>query len=297
MTQTEQVTVDKPRRRRFWRRFAIAAATPVLVVLVGIFLYNNVSLSSDKEFAKRLDAAIEKAVFWVEDHKTEILQKKNAALIRMLLECDNIEPNAILSDVVESFRLGPIRPQCWKALVDPNYRPDQIELNITIKNEIVDNKWVLYALAPDLADITPQQVQMFDPDRWQGRQLTHQLDALAILRRTRGANGVIDSLIKHLCGRLSTELFFDLAVVDIYIQKVTFTLRADHPEKISRRWVERIIADQAPDGGWNDRWVCFTSGRRPRFNPAPPSDQHATIQALTALYLVKYRYPDRFGLK
>jgi hypothetical protein len=28
-----------------------------------------------------------------------------------------------------------------------------------------------------------------------------------------------------------------------------------------------------------------------------PSDEHATIQAITALYLVKYRYPDKFGLK
>jgi hypothetical protein len=28
-----------------------------------------------------------------------------------------------------------------------------------------------------------------------------------------------------------------------------------------------------------------------------PSDRHATVQAIAALYLVKYRYPEYFGLK
>ena len=28
-----------------------------------------------------------------------------------------------------------------------------------------------------------------------------------------------------------------------------------------------------------------------------PSDQHATVQAVLALYLVKYRYLEQFGLK
>jgi hypothetical protein len=67
---------------------------------------------------------------------------------------------------------------------------------------------------------------------------------------------------------------------------------------IRRRWVERIIANQMPDGGWNDRWFCFDSGRRPVFGFArPPSDQHATIQAVMALYLVKYPYAEQFGVK
>lgn len=87
-------------------------------------------------------------------------------------------------------------------------------------------------------------------------------------------------------------------MVDIYIQKVAFILMADHPEKVRIRWIEKIIANQQPDGGWNDRWYCFSSSRIPIFNFAtPPSDQHPTIQAMAALYLVKYRYPEQFGLK
>ena len=86
--------------------------------------------------------------------------------------------------------------------------------------------------------------------------------------------------------------------MDIYIQKVTFVLRAGHPEKIRRRWIERIIENQREDGGWNDRWFCFTSGRRPVFKaPVPLSDQHATLQAITALYMVRYKYPEYYGLK
>jgi hypothetical protein len=174
-----------------------------------------------------------------------------------------------------------------------------MELNLTIEKESIDNKWVLYAIATEQAKITPQEMHLFDRQRWQRRQLTHQLNALVTLKKRSGKpDEKLDEIIEHLCERLSSELVFDMAVVDIYIQKVAFVLRASHPEKIRVRWVERMIDNQLSDGGWNDKWFCFTSNRRPVFDfAAPPSNQHATIQALTALYLVKYRYPEQFGLK
>ncbi|MHC4156757.1 MAG: hypothetical protein ACYST6_17825 [Planctomycetota bacterium] len=140
---------------------------------------------------------------------------------------------------------------------------------------------------------------MFDPERWQQRKLTHQLDALLMLSKTTGPSEDLDKLIEHLCHRLSRQLTYDIAVVDIYIQKVTFILRAGFPQEIRRRWVERIIANQLPDGGWNDRWLCLTSdSNKPIFAlHQPASDQHATLQALTMLYLVRYKYPEHFGLK
>jgi hypothetical protein len=85
--------------------------------------------------------------------------------------------------------------------------------------------------------------------------------------------------------------------VDIYIQKIAFVLYAGYPEKIRRRWVERVTANQRTDGGWNDRWLCFDSRKRPVFSlKQSSSDQHATVQALWLLCQVKYRYPEYFGL-
>lgn len=291
---------DVVMKRSFLRKAVItvlASAVLVGVFGTGVLVYNNVSFASDEAFAKQVDVAIEKGLAWTNEHRSEIQKKKNVALIKMLNEVVNLRATPIFSDIISSFMAAPAQPKCWKRQVDPNWPVDEVELNITIEKESLGNKWVLYAMAPDKAKITPEEMQLFEPERWQWRKLTHQLDALIILRRNKRANEELDKLIQHLCNRLSSELVFDVAVVDIYIQKVAFILRAGLPEKIRRRWVERIIANQLPDGGWNDRWFCFTSGRRPIFVAPPPSDQRATLQALTALYLVRYRYPEHFGLK
>jgi len=275
----------------------------VLAVLIGIFgggvlVCNNVSVVSDAAFAKRVDAAIELAEKWVESHKMDILERKNVALLKMLSECDELKANPVFKEIIRIFLATKSWPECWKRLVDPNWPVDELELNRTIEKEQIANKWVLYAIAPDKAKITPEELHLFEPERWQRRQLTHQLNTLVTLKRVKKPDEKLDELIEYLCDRLSGELVFDVAVVDVYIQKVAFVLRAGFPAKIRSRWIERIIANQLPDGGWNDRWFCFTSNRRPIFDfAAPPSNQHATIQALTALYLVKYGYPEQFGLK
>ena len=140
-------------------------------------------------------------------------------------------------------------------------------------------------------------VEFFDGDRWQQRQLTHQLWALVHLRKNTEDTARIDRLIEHICDRLTGQLVYEPAVVDIYIQKIAFVLFAGHPDKIKRRWLERVIENQGQDGGWNDRWFCFSSRRKPHPNlKEPPSDQHATVQGLWLLYQVKYRYPNEFGL-
>lgn len=120
------------------------------------------------------------------------------------------------------------------------------------------------------------------------------------MRERRQGDQEIEPLVEHLCNRLTDELTCDMAVVDVYIQKNAFTLRAGYPEKINRRWIERIIENQQDDGGWNDRWLCFrsyTERRRPDFSSYPPSNPHATVQALWLLYQVKHRYPEHFGLR
>jgi hypothetical protein len=272
-----------------------------LMVLAGaaILAFNNVSFFSSATFAKRVDIAIESSEKWVEEHREDILKKKNIALLKMLDECGKLGPNPVFEEIIESFMEVRVRPECWKRLIDPNWPVNEWELNRTIESETIDNKWVLCAIAPDKAKVSAEELGLFDPERWQRRKLTHQLDALVELRNRSGrADEELDELIEHLCNRLSRELIFDAAVVDIYIQKVAFILRAGFPEKIRVRWVERIIANQLSDGGWDDRWLCFNSSSKLEFGfTTPPSNQHTTIQALTLLYLVKYRYPEQFGLK
>jgi hypothetical protein len=279
----------------------VATAWSVLAVLIiisgaGAMVNNNVSVVSDEAFTKRVDAAIKSAEEWVESYKVDIITRRNIGLVKMLSECDKLRANPTFKEIVRSFLAARSQPECWKRLIDPNWPVGESELNRAIEKERIDNKWVLYAMAPDKAKITPEEMHLFEPERWRGRKLAHQLDALTALRKTGGATEQLDKLIEHLCDRVSNELFFDVLKVDI--GQVAFVLRAGFPEKIRRRWVERIVASQLPDGGWNNRWAYFVLGRRSVFDfTLPPSNQHDTLLALTVLYLVRYQYPEHFCQK
>jgi hypothetical protein len=208
----------------------------MVVFGAGVLAYNNVFFTSEEVFAERVDTAIESAEKWVKNHRMDILKEKNTALLKMLSECDEVKANPLFKEIVRNFMATRSRPECWKRLIDPNWPVDERELNRTIKKEGIDNKWVLYAIAKEEAKITPEEMHLFDPQQWQRRQLTHQLNALVTLKKRSGkTNEKLDSLIEHLCERLSSELVFDMAVVDIYIQKVAFVLRAGYPEKIRVR--------------------------------------------------------------
>ncbi len=278
----------------------------VLIIVISVFFvvavaYNNISFWRDKTFASRLDLALKNAEGWVETHKLEILEVKNAALLTMLRECNDLHPNSVFSNITTSFLNTSMThySKCMKREVDPNWPITESDLNLTIDNAALDYKWIYYAMAPDKTKFDAEKSGLFDGYRWNRRQLGHQLLALTMLRNRQGANQRLDRLLDILCERTKTDMTFCLPVVDIYIQRVAYVLRAGFPQKVRRRWVERIITEQQSDGGWNDRWFCFTTPRRQfifNFNEMP-SDQHATIQAVLALYLVKYRYPEHFGVK
>jgi len=296
-SERQKVRLRFPRRTRLiWAGVILTLVVACLVVLAVV--NNNYDRWTDEDFQRRLDTSIAAAEEWVKENEKTILQTRNAALIKMLDRCSEIHANTVFDKVVDGFLSKPVLhySRCWVAQVDPNYPIVTWEINKAFSKESIDYKWMLYALAPDKINVTAEELELFDREKWQGRKLTHQLWALILLKERRYAGTDVLQLIEHLCERLRKELFWDNAVVDTYIQKVAFVLSAEHPEKINRRWVQRIIKNQNSDGGWNDRWLCFTSGRRPRFSKAPASDQHATIQALYALYTVRYQYPQHFGI-
>jgi hypothetical protein len=293
-----------PGKKSFLHRLVIIII--IIIILISLiaafcafaFIYNNFSFTSDETFAKHLDEAIKNSELWVVQNRDMILSNNNSALFTMLRNANDIYPNPVFKEMVKTFLDQPVGHYTvsWKKEVDPDWPVSSGNLNRAIRNEAIDYKWMLYAIAPDQADITPEKMNMFDPRKWKGRKLTHQLFALTLLKRSKGPGKELDGLIEHLSDRIVKELTFDLAVVDIYIQKVAFVLRAGFPEKIKRRWVERIIDNQRPDGGWNDRWFGLTSARRPKFDSQSSTD-HATVQAVIALYRIKYQYPEYFDLK
>jgi hypothetical protein len=294
------VSSEPRRRRRRWRRVLIVIVATAILIAAGLYGYNNVSLMSDASFSRLIDAAIERSAQWVASHKSDIYQWNNIALTRMLQDCETMHSDPRIKEIVDYSLKLPMNPDCWKRLIEPDHFVRSYEINDLIEKEPIDNKWILYAIAPEKATLEKDAMNgLFDSRRWNNRQLTHQLWALIHLRRSQGDKEKTVAAIDGVSRRLAGQLQFDLAVVDIYIQKIVFTLFAGHPEYIHQRWIERVITAQRDDGGWNDRWgLFFQSRRRPAFDFAnPASDQHATIQALWLLYQVKYRYADRYGVR
>jgi hypothetical protein len=296
--------INNMKKRSVLRRIVLTILMLVIFILISFAVavaYNNISLWSNKTFAHRLDSAIKNAEEWVKTHRSEILEEKNAALLTMLRECNDINSNPVFADITTSFLNTRMThySRCWKREIDPNWQITESELNQLIDKEYLDNKWALYAIAPDKTKFDAEKSGLFDKQRWHRRQLTHQLFALTMLCDRYDSSERIKTLIQKLCDRLKGDMTYSLPVVDIYIQCPTFVLRAGFPEKVRRRWIERIIDEQQSDGGWNDRWFCFTTTRSQFVFgiDETPSDQHATVQAVLALYLVKYRYPEQFGLK
>jgi hypothetical protein len=281
-----------------WRVFAIILLTAAFGS-ISIIVFNNCSLWSDKKFSNKLDEAIEKATGWVYSNEAEILKTNNVGLIKMLRDCNILHPTGNFGRICDKFMATPSRPACWKAFLDPNYRVQKWELDLAIEKEFIDNKWLLYAIAPDKANITPEQMGLFSREKQDILKTVHKLWALSQLRKTQPKVNN-EELIELLCDRIAQTLTFTPVVIDHTIQKTAFVLYAGHPEKIRRRWIEKAINNQLTDGGWNDRWFrcesrerriqsLFTLGR-------PPSNPHGTIEALWLLYQAKYRYPKYFGL-
>lgn len=292
--------IKSPRkRRRLILVVTIGIGLPIVLILY-LLIYNNVSLQSQKGFTKDLDSATSKAMLWAIDNERNLLGSTgfiNTALLRMLHDCNGLRHTPAFDRMIEHYMACAVKYEFRKAELDPDWPIDEVQINEAFNEESeIDYKWMIYALAPEKIDVHPEALDFFNPDSWQGRKLTHQLWALELYRERNESGKDIDELIEHLCDRLASQLNTDIHVVDIYIQKVAFILKAGHPEKIKRRWIECIIDNQNPDGGWDDRWFCFTSDRRPQFGRTQ-SNQHASIQALWVLYQTKYRYPEVFGVQ
>jgi len=125
MIMAEQSQIESPpselsRRRRKARRIVVicllaASAGSLIGWLLSYayklsYAYNNVSLTSDRAFARSLDTAIESSRKWVELNRERIVAKKNVALIRMLQDIDTMHADALYSGIVEAFMTGPARP-------------------------------------------------------------------------------------------------------------------------------------------------------------------------------------------
>lgn len=293
------VVNDRPswwRRTQRLRRLALVAAL-LMAAVVGWFIYdNNVSRSgaSLSEFQAELDEALASGMQWVERDQVYLSGSgANEALIYMIRHMHERHPNATFEEMLANYRRTHRHSsQIYRRMIDPAAKIEGVDLEMIRRNSDYQ-RWIAYGLDPDEAPLTPEDEQsMLDPGDHHRGSLTHQIFALMHVREHGLTEHQLDELIDTLCERIAFEACLDFRVTDLYLQRVAFLLAAERPDLVKRRWIERILAAQQPDGGFLNSWHGWGPGVASwRSNDTKPT-AHATVQGVWILYLLKHHYAD-----
>jgi len=269
--------------------------------MVGIaWLNNNWSIRplSRAEFLWRLGNALTASGDWIlaagepfatPGDRSALLG--NAALMHMVADCALISGDQRLQSLAAAYFRVNVKPYRWGRLVDPNSPIERLPDDVF---RSIDNyqRWFLHAVAPTEYPLSAEdRADMFSPDKYRTGRATHQLLALYLYRKHNGSNPHLDWLIRHISVRIASEASIDFRVTDLYLQRISFLLAAGQQNLVKRRWVERALDAQQPDGGWLSSWY----GWQPtpyRFQFAEESStSHPTAQGMWIIYMLKYRYP------
>ena len=291
-------------KKGFVRRLVPLVLTAILVV-IALFalavLNNNYSLSkpSRTEFNAQLDRAIDTSTAWIVQHP-EI--QGNPPLMFMLGDMAEISGDPRLHTYVESYLNSkwarqPGKPATWYHAhwVDPSVPLPMIS-DSEFQDLIFQDRWYMYATAPDRVPLpADSRADLFSPTKYSwGTRLHLQLIALDIYRHFNGPSPELNAAINPVTEGVAHDAYWDFRVSDSYEQRSAFILAAGRPDLVRSRWIDRILANQQPDGAWNYCWYGWCRGVFEfRLGDSARGDQgHSTVQAAWALYQLKYRHQD-----
>ena len=287
-----QVRLSLPTRKPVWgwlSGFLLVAAAGFALLILN----NNVSLShpSRETFASQLDRATDRGTNWLDAHTVAIMG--NAALVYMVADMAEMSSDIRLRRFVDSYLQNPFIPSdVWRRMVDVKAQirpPTRAELDRWAEYQ----RWMAYGVAPNLVQLADtERADMFSRDKYIWGKRTHQLIALILYRKHGLDSQVVDNLINHLCEGIAFEANWDIRVTDLYLQRIAFLLAAGRPDLVKRRWVERILAGQEDDGGWKESWHGWGPGLFAFTMHDRWPTEHATVQGMWIVYMLKYRYPE-----
>lgn len=296
----EPAPAKYPEHRSKWRpRIALWAAAAFCILFIPVIclvVNNNYSLGkrSRAEFVSQVDQAIESSTQWIVQHP-EI--QGNPSIMYMVGDMADVSRDPRLQQFVASYVTGPRvhipgKPITWyyARLADPTAPvPPMTEAEANAGWELL---WSSYATAPQEVLISPaERANMFSTTKYVWGHRNHQLLTLDIYRHFNGDSPELKAAINPVSEGVARDGFWDFRVSDSYEQRSAFLLAAGRPDLVKKRWIERILANQQPDGAWNYCWYGWCRGVL-EFRSGPGDQGHSTVQAAWALYQLKYHYSD-----
>ena len=282
--------------RRPWRWGCIAFATLAAGLLL-ILVNNNYSASRESRagFEARVDGAIARATDWIVANPRAI--ENNPSLMYMVSDMAKMSDDPRLRALLDGYdtylnTVAQPKPvnAVWRRLVNPE-APIPLLATSDLRTEGFELSWDAYAISPDKVELSyAERLNLFSPTKYYWGERHHQLLALVMYRDFNGSSPDLNRTINYLAEKIARDAHYDFRVSDSYVQRTAFILAAGRPGLVRRRWVERILDNQTPDGSWSYCWHGWCRGVF-EFG-APPYPAHTTVQAAWALYLLKYRYPS-----
>jgi hypothetical protein len=293
------VPLEQPKStiRRLFTCAAILVAV-VVALLAFAIINNNHSFHQTPraEFNARVDHAIDTSTNWIVQHP-EI--QGNPPLMFMIGDMAEMSGDPRLQSFIQSYLASPRvklpgRPWTWywAHWADAGVPLPGIPSSVAPRMDL-QNRWFTYATAPGRVELDPDDVaNLFSPTKYSwGVRLHLQLIALDMYRHYNGSSPQLEATLIPVTNGVARDAYWDFRVSDSYPQRSAFLLAAGRPELINKRWIERILDRQNPDGSWNYCWYGWCRGIF-EFSLSEVDQGHTTVQGAWALYQVKYRYSD-----
>ncbi len=284
--------------RRLIRWAFLAFLLVVVLFAVGV-INNNYSFhrASRAEFSSQLDRAIDSSTAWIVAHPDI---QGNPPLMFMIGDMAQMSDDPRLQRFLQSYlasehvRIPGVPPTWYFAYwADPSVPLPVLSESIVARLGR-QNRWFLYATAPDRVPLLPEdRANLFSPTKYSwGTRLHMQFIALDIYRHFNGPTPELEAAINPVAEGVARDAFWDFRASDSYEQRNAFLLAAGRPDLVKPRWIDRMLANQQPNGAWNYCWYGWCRGIL-EFRFRESGDQgHSTVQAAWAMYQLKYKHQD-----
>jgi len=244
-----------------------------------------------------------KSIEWLSSNYPTIKENHNSALWWMLKEASDISDNKQLSEIYQQYKsryLDPNPANIWTPYFRTFYKPLVPDMS-AFSDYHPYQVFFVYALSCDKSlEKEPVIQEQLEADYCglhylSPRCVTHQLMSVRLMQeRYCGDDAQLATLAKSLQKTIVNELTYDFRVTDSYIQRVLALAEAGNFEAIKPVWIQRIIAAQNEDGGWDDLHPLITisdtnsigwTSTLPRY-ASTQSNFHATAQGIWLMALL-----------
>lgn len=261
----------RARRAIRWTAGIAAAGLLVLLTTYGYLLWIN-NRSIEPPSPASLRTSFERAIAWLATNRAKIYQDRNPALWAMLARAAEISRHPGLMDFYAGYRDAYVNEAAagpWLMQIDRNARVPLPPVDL--QYELADYQvFLLYGASCDAAWGSSNRVRAQLNADFCGMSLlgpacvTHQLTAIRLMQdRGCGDEKQLADIAGVLRKRIRSQLFWDVRVVDVYIQRLLMLAEGGDTRNIKPQWIARFLDAQEPDGGWdNFQPVARVAGER-----------------------------------